>query len=299
MKGVLALSLVMALWSVSSWLWAAEPRLLPYSEPPIYGLTVAAPWEDGGTLMINLPEHLEISDGALGILRNSDKVAAGHWQTAEDGRSAVLNVESTTIPGARVKATAKVVAGDRVELALRIDNGSTMVMPAPRPLYCLQYRKLTGFPQWQENFKHTYVFMDGKLVALADVKTATADAQVKGAAVRGVPQPKSAFVERAGGTIEEGIDAAIIAVTSLDGTRKVVTAWTPGRSMLSNSRIPCMHADPFYAELRPGGSAEATGVVLFTEEPLEKVMGELLKAAGGAPAPQPSAAPPLDRATAP
>jgi hypothetical protein len=53
-----------------------------------------------------------------------------------------------------------------------------------------------------------------------------------------------------GGTIEEGIDAAIIALTSLDEKRKVVTAGTPGRSMLSNSRIPCMHAGPFYAEPR-------------------------------------------------
>jgi len=291
MKGVFLLSSAMALWSVGSWLRAAEPRLLKYSEPPIYGLTVAAPWEDGGTLMINLPEHLEISEGGLGILRNTDKVPAGHWQAAEDGRSAVLDVESTTIPGARVKATAKVVGADRIALALRIDNGSGTIMPAPRPLYCLQYRKLTGFPQWQENFKHTFVFIDGKVVALADLKTATADAAVKGGVVRGVPQPKSAFVERAGGTIEEGIDAAIIAVTSLDGTRKVVTAWTPGRSMLSNSRIPCMHADPYYGEIRPGGSAEATGVVLFTEEPLEKVMGELLKAGAGAPAPQPSAPP--------
>jgi hypothetical protein len=290
MKGILLLSSVMVLCFVSSWLRAAEPRLLPYSEPPIYGLTVAAPWENGGTLMINLPEHLEISEGGPGILRNTDKVPAGHWQAAEDGRSAVLDVESTTIPGARVKGTAKVVGSERVELTMRIDNGSTMTMPAPRPLYCLQYRKLTGFPQWQENFKHTFVFIDGKVVALADVKTATADAQVKGAAVRGVPQPKSAFVERFGGTIEEGIDAAIVAVTSLDGTRKVVTAWTPGRTMLSNSSIPCMHADPFYPELRPGASAEATGVVIFTEEPLEKVMGELLKAGAGAPPAQPSAA---------
>ena len=290
MKGMLVVTAVTILWSVNSCVWAAELRLLPYSEPPIYGLTVAAPWEGGGTLMFNLPEHLEISEGALGILRNSDKVPAGHWQAAEDGRSATLDVESTTISGARVKGTAKVVGTDRIELALRIDNGSTMVMPAPRPLYCLQYRKLTGFPQWQENFKHTYVILDGKVVALADVKTATAGAQVKGAAVRGVPQPKSAFVERAGGTIEEGIDAAIIAVTSLDGKRKVVTAWTPGRSMLTNARIPCMHADPFYPELRPGGSAEATGVVIFTEEPLGKVMGELLKAGAGAPPAQPSSA---------
>ena len=291
MKGMLAVSAVIMLWSLSSWLWAAEPRLLPYSGPPIYGLTVAAPWEGGGTLMMNLPEHLEISEGALGILRNSDKAPAGHWQTAEDGRSATLDVESTTIAGARVKGTAKVVGNDRAELALRIDNGSTMVMPAPRPLYCLQYPKLAGFPKGHDIFTYSYVVMGGKLVALSEVKTATVDPEVMGAAVRGVPQPESAFVEQFGGTIQEGIDAAIIVVTSLDGTRKVVTAWTPGRSMLANSHTPCMHADPFYPELRPGGSADATGLVLFTELPLEEVMDELLRAGAGAPAPQPGAAP--------
>jgi len=45
--------------------------------------------------------------------------------------------------------------------------------------------------------------------------------------------------------------------------------------MLANGTLPCVHADPSYPELRPGASAEATGVLIFTEEPLEKVMGEL------------------------
>ena len=286
MRGLAVLSVAFAAcWFVGPVLWASEPRFLKYSGPPVplYGLTVAAPWENGGTFMYNLPEHLEITYGGQGILRNTDEVPAGHWQAAEDGRSAVLDVESTTIPGTRVKGMAKVAGADRIELTIRVENGSTTVMPGLWPMYCFQYRQLTGFPQWQDNFKHTYVIIDGKVVALADVETQTADTRVKGAAVRGVPQPRNKFADRYGGVIEEGIDRAIIAVTSLDGRRKVVVAWTPGQAMLSNSRIPCMHADPYYGPLKPGESLEANGVVIFTEEPVEEVMLGLMKAGVGAP----------------
>ena len=59
------------------------------------------------------------------------------------------------------------------------------------------------------------------------------------------------------------------AVTSLDGRRKLILAWTPGSRLLSNAEIPCLHADPFFGTIGPGRSAEARGVLILTEGPLD------------------------------
>ena len=51
------------------------------------------------------------------------------------------------------------------------------------------------------------------------------------------------------------------------------------------SFIPCFHADPYFGTLAPGESAEVSGGILFTEEPLEEAMkkinwGEWIRGAG-------------------
>jgi hypothetical protein len=68
-----------------------------------YGLTIVAPWEEGGTLHVNFPEHLE--HGLVGhtILRHYDK-RANPWKISADGRSASYEVESLELPGVRVQA---------------------------------------------------------------------------------------------------------------------------------------------------------------------------------------------------
>ncbi len=266
---------------------ASAPRFTKYSGPFAYGLEVAAPWEDGGTLIINLPEHLERWPGTQGILRHNDQAPKGHWEVSEDGKTATLDVESSTMAGVFVKGTGKVVGNDRIELTMRIENRMPAALPGIRPLYCFQYRRLTGFPQWIDNFKHTFVLIDGKAVALADIPTEKADADVKGGYVRGCTQRDSdAFPKGRGGLIEDReLDAAIIAVEALEGARKVVMAWTPGKSMLSNAAIPCAHGDPFYGSIPAGEAREANGIVWFTQKPVEEAMNQLLKEGHGAPAP--------------
>ena len=267
-----------------------ETRLVPYAGPYAYGLQIAPPWKDGGSLIINLPEHLEVWPSTWGILRHSDKAAPeARWQVSEDGKSALLNAESqplpATAPSIVVKGTAKVVGTDRVEITMRIENKSDKELPGIRPLYCTHYRYLTGFPQWQENFKHTYVLTGGKPVALADIPTEKADADVKAAYVRGATQRDSNdFARSRGGLIEDReLDAAIIAVESLDGARRVLVAWRPGKNMLSNAAIPCAHGDPYYGPVPAGEAREAKGIVWFTEKPVAEAMTTLFKEGWGLP----------------
>ena len=286
MKCVVILSV---LWvaALSSSAWAAEMRFVKYTGRLAYGLEISPPWQDGGTLIINLPEHLERWPGTQGILRHNDQAPKGHWEVSEDGKTATLDVESSTMAGVFVKGTAKASGEGRVAFTMRIENRMPAALPGIRPLYCFHYRHLTGFPQWIDNFKHVFVLIDGQAVALADIPTEKPDADVKGAYVRGCTQRDTdAFPKSRGGLIEDReLDAAIIAVEALEGARKIVIAWTPGKSMLSNAAIPCAHGDPFYGSIPAGQARQAKGIVWFTEKPAEEAMKELLKEGHGAPAP--------------
>ena len=87
-----------------------------------------------------------------------------------------------------------------------------------------------------------------------------------------------------GGIISKPLDAALIGVSSVDTKRKVIVGFTPGKSILTNAFIPCVHADPFTSwELKPGQSAEVTGVVIFTEDDIESVLKDLAAAGIGKP----------------
>ena len=58
---------------------------------------------------------------------------------------------------------------------------------------------------------------------------------------------------------------------------KAVITFTPGKSILSNTAIPCAHADPYFGTLGPGESAEAKGEILFTESSLDEAVDALRK----------------------
>jgi hypothetical protein len=268
-------------------LTAASPpvgaRLGRYEGEFAYGLAIVPPWTEAGRLIVNFPEHLEYDSRGMGILRYSDPAPKGRWEVAADGTRASLRAESSSAPGVRVEGEAKALGSDRIEVTMRIINAGPIALPAIRPLYCFHYDGLAGFPKWVDNFKHTYLLKDGKPTAFAEIPTRNPAATGKAATVLGCEQHDNAFAERRGGLIEPDIDAALGAVESLDGKRKLIIAWSPGKSVLSNASIPCVHADPYYGTIEAGRSAEAKGVILFTEDPLKEVVTNLRKEGWGAP----------------
>ena len=146
-----------------------------------------------------------------------------------------------------------------------------------KPLLCFWYAKLAGFPsKLSDNFENTYVIRAGQLLTLRRIPTANPQATAKVAYVRGCSlHDCDQFALRRGGLIEGDVDKALIAVTDKVGARKIVIAFTPGKSILSNTVIPCAHADPYLGTLAPGESAEATGVVVFAETSLDQVVASL------------------------
>jgi hypothetical protein len=257
-------------------------RFAPNAEKTVtYGLTIVPPWEDGGTLHTNFPEHFEHGEAGYGILRHSDK-RPNPWKIDSDGRSASYEVESAELPGVIVRASAR-AEGDRARLSLRITNGGNRTLERVKPLLCFWYAKLTGFPaRLSNNFEYISVVMDGRPVTLARIPTSNSAATAKVAYVRGCSQHDcDKFALSRGGLIERDIDRALIIVTATDGKRKLAIAFTPGKSILSNAFIPCAHADPFYGTLDPGTSAEAAGEILFSEKPIEEIVREFANRRAG------------------
>jgi len=245
-----------------------------------YGLSVAAPWKDGGDLFINFPEHLEYNTQGMSILRHWDRNPS-LWNVSPDGRQASYRVESPHEKGVIVEAFARVAGSGEVPegargvyLAMRITNNSEKTLPSVRPLICFQYRGLMGFPAWIDNFKHSFLVFNGELKAIADLPTEKPETNFKGCVVKGCPQ-RDTRAERQGGLIEQDMDLALSVVESLDGKRKLVVWWTPGKSMITNASIPCIHADPYFGTLEPGQSAFAEGLALFTEGDLKPIIKEL------------------------
>ena len=251
------------------------------SEAPVekltYGLFITAPWEDGGVLYLNFPEHLEYNPVGNTILRHWDSIP-NPWVISPDGKQASYRVQSLALDNVFVESFARVMQdgtipfdAQGVHVAMRIINHGTQTLPVIRPLICNQFRDLAGFPQRHHDFRHTHILIDGQVTALADLPTENPETTFKGCVVNGCPQ-RDTRAEKNGGLIEQDMDAAISIVTSIDRQRKVIFWWNPGKSMIANSFIPCIHADPYFGTLRPGEEAYAEGLILFTERDIDPIV---------------------------
>jgi hypothetical protein len=247
-----------------------------------YGLNIDSPWENGGTLFMHFPEHLEYNPVGNTILRHYDSIPTP-WIISPDGRQASYRVESPALKNVIVESFVRQILENElpfnatgVKLAIRIINNGTEILPVIRPLICVQYSGLTGFPgRMDHNFEHNYIVINGALKALSDFVTADPATTFKGCVVRGCSQ-RDTRSEAAGGLITTDMDLALSVVTSNDSRRKIIIWWTPGKSMIANAWIPCMHADPYFGTLKPGEQAFAEGLILFTDGDPKPIINYLI-----------------------
>jgi hypothetical protein len=246
-----------------------EPGTSPFSdggEDWAYGISVTPTWPGGGVLWVNFPEHLEYGDVGMGILRYSD-TRPNPWVLEQAGKYAHYEVDSLTAANVRVEASAEVIEPDSVKFTVRIINNSqSLTLGMVKPLLCYHYRTLTDFPQnLGNNFDYSYVVIDGEIIALSDIPTDDPNTTVKGGTVEPHPPHRNHFVVNHGGWIEDPLDLALAVVTSFDDNHAVILHGQPGRSVLSNRYIPCLHGDPYYGNISPGDTKVATVTVTFVE----------------------------------
>jgi hypothetical protein len=239
-----------------------------------YGLNITPPWADGGFFFVNLPEHLWYMPGTKGIARHHDP-RKNVWQVSADGKTASYDVESVLAPGVRLSVTAT-AAKDRVNFEMTLKNNSKVFLENIGPLFCFQYHHLKGFPaRLSDNFAHTFILIDGKPVALKDIQVDSAKAVARMAQVQACDYEANWWAEKMGGMIHNPIDYAVTALTASSDDRKVILSWMPGKSILSNTFIPCIHADPCIGDLLEGESRTVHGVLIFTRSSIESVLQEL------------------------
>jgi hypothetical protein len=235
-----------------------------------YGLNIMPPWPEGGSIFVNLPEHLEYMPGTKGIARHHDK-RQNVWKVSADSMEAAYAVESLTEPGVSFSVKARSVK-DRATFEFTINNRSEKIFESIRPLFCFQYNPLKGFPaRLSDNFQHTYVIIGGKPVAVSGLAVTTTAAYARMAQVRDCADEHNWWAEEMGGFISERIDSGVTILTASNDERKVILRWTPGKNFLSNSFIPCIHADPCIGDLAPGQSRTVYGELMFTDKALENL----------------------------
>jgi hypothetical protein len=239
-----------------------------------YGLNIVPPWTDGGSIFVNLPEHLEYMPGTKGIARHHDN-RPNVWQVNHDSTEAHYDVESITEPGIFFSVKAK-AQDQSARFEMTITNRSNRTIQSIRPLFCFQYNLLKHFPAKNtNNFSHTYIVVNGKLVPVTGLEVKNPAAVARMAQVKDCADEHNWWAQEMGGFIEQRIDKAFTVLTSSNDDRKVILKWTPGKNFLSNAVIPCIHADPCIGDLSPGQSKTVKGELIFTRAPLEEIVKEL------------------------
>lgn len=236
-----------------------------------YGLNIQPPWADGGSVFVNLPEHLEYMPGTKGIARYHDK-RQNVWQVNPDSTEAHYDVESLTEPGIFFAVKAK-AQDENATFEVTITNRSNRTIQSIRPLFCFQYNLLKQFPaKHTDNFSHTFIVVDEKLVPVSGLAVKNPGAVARMAQVKDCADEHNWWAQEMGGFIEQRIDKAYTVLTSANDDRKVILKWTPGKNFLSNAAIPCIHADPCIGDLSPGQSKTVKGELIFTHAPLNEIM---------------------------
>ena len=236
-----------------------------------YGLNIVPPWPDGGSIFVNLPEHLEYMPGTKGIARHHDK-RKNVWQINADSSEAKYEVESITEPGVFFSVKAK-ATGQDAKFEMTITNRSGKILNSIRPMFCYQYNLLKGFPaKFSDNFEHTFIVINGKPVPVAGLTVKNPQAVARMAQVGSCKNEHNWWAEEMGGFIDQRMDAAYTILTAKDDDRKVVLHWFPGKNLLTNSAIPCIHADPCIGDLAPGESRTVQGELIFTHASLNQVI---------------------------
>jgi hypothetical protein len=249
-------------------------------EETAYTLRIDSPWPEGGQLHVNFPEHLEYGPVGYTITRYSDQRQPA-WQVEQEGKLAHYDVESMPdrgVEGVTVQATARVVEPNQVRLGLTITNNSSEILHEVKPLLCFRYKDLSGFSQsTQDNFNYTYVVLNGRVTALANIETENPDTMVKAAPVQGVEPYRFGFSKKRGGYIDAPLDLGLSVITSEDDTRAVILYAPIGKSVLSNRFIPCLHADPYFGDIEPEQHFERIVNVIFADADWRNVVNEIMK----------------------
>jgi len=247
------------------------------------GFAIQAPWMTG-RLELRSPETVHSSLGLHFIdHRRPDMPPLGTvqpepvWQ--RDEATGAVSYTARTSEGL-VFAVQATPESDRVRVAFRVRNETGQPLSHVSSQHCLV---LTHEPQFgrRNTLATTYTWIGGQWQSLARTTPTPAD---KGRdpwilmPVKGGPPDLGGQKDMADGwwVVNETADVHLIARQSEDGQHLVAVSWddSPPGLVMSNTRIPCLHAGPMHAvDLAPGAAFTWHGVIYLVKAEPEHLLG--------------------------
>lgn len=258
----------------------AGPTLVPLPVAPgvqlhTLGFAIRTPWMSG-TMELRMPETIHSSMGLHFIDHNrADMPPLGTIAPApvwrQDPGTGKLSYEARTSEGLVFGATAT-PNGPRVLLAFRIRNETGKPLRHVSSQQCLVLSKEPQFGR-RNALDTTYTWVGGKWQCL---NRTTPTAAEKGRdlwilmPVAGGPPDLGGQKEMPGAwwVVNQVADDYLVARQSDDGKHLVGITWfdVPPGLLMSNTRIPCLHAGPMQAvDLEPGATHVWRGVIYVME----------------------------------
>jgi hypothetical protein len=143
-----------------------------------------------------------------------------------------------------------------VDLGLFIENGSAVPLRDIRVQTCLYLRALREFGRFTNDNKLVHVRGAGW--------TTLREALDEKRGFEETSEPTAVRVGWRGG--RRIADLPVIVSVAEDPPRQIAMTWFAQTfNLTGNAARPCMHADPYFADLAPGARATARGALLFHE----------------------------------
>jgi hypothetical protein len=128
---------------------------------------------------------------------------------------------------------------------------------------------LTGTLFEDRSLERTWIYTKGAWTAMANTDRGAGNPALCHYPVEGSPAPG---VATPWGCSSDVAEFGVVAVTSEDGRYVYAVAWPNSVSILSNTQIPCVHADPVLPECPAGRRAYVHGRLYMMEATLEDVL---------------------------
>lgn len=241
-------------------------RLVPGMWRPHYPFEhiawISPAWACQDYLWLDFPEAL-FANGALYFLSHVnpkypsrfENLPAVEWHTQADG----LNFERTLPNGVRFGGTLSRQAHDAVALALFIENSSNETLREIRVQTCAYLRALREFGAFTNDNK--FVHTPTGWMSLTNALQPTNEDGTYRVGWRGGKRVA---------------DAPVIVCQAADAAHWIAMTWyTQTFNLTGNSNHPCLHADPFFPDLKPGDRALVRGAIFFGNDALDTLLSRV------------------------
>lgn len=246
----------------------------PY--PHYLAFHITPPWDQEGAWLLRAPETLGSDRGLLFIdhhrpdmLPVTLPVAPVRWEVVEP-QGALFAAVKLDIGAAMF---VKVIPHERdVELWAQVVNLTGDPLTNLGTQFCLIQRDVKGFED--PTAERTFILVDGQFVPLARTRPGLPDKQPPLFIVTNTRDRKPwdpLLIERSWAAREQA-DIPLIATVSEDGRRVIGLAFDNAYKIMTNCGIPCIHADPQFADCPDGETREIRGRIYFVEGTLRDLL---------------------------